>query len=451
MPTYAGGNGTPEDPFLINTSEQLNSIGLVKCHQDKNFKLISDIDMSGIEGDAFNSIGPSHRNSFTGTFDGDNFDITNLTSDIDASQFGGLFNKVDGPNAIIMNMGLIAPNIYGEIEGFPAGSLVCVLWGGTISNCWVSGGNIRNSDIAGGLVCYSHGRIIDCYAETTVCSTEGSAGGLLAANTSEITNCHTSCNVSGGGLYVGGLAGSNAVDGLISNCSASGSVSGYNIVGGLVGKNEHNAVINASYSTCNVSGRENVGGLVGFHSGQDIINCYSRGSVHGETNVGGLLGRTVSDGNIVNCYAASIVDAIGLSGGFVGNEFDNQSNFSKCFWDTDACSQLTGIGNSTDPDVTGLTTNQMQIKPTYTGWNFVNDWMMLREYEDYPRLAWQTIFAGDIAGQYGVDMVDFAYLANYWGLTGCNSGTDCGRADIDASGGVGLPDLLELAYDWLSP
>jgi hypothetical protein len=46
-------------------------------------------------------------------------------------------------------------------------------------------------------------------------------------------------------------------------------------------------------------------------------------------------------------------------------------------------------------------------------------------------------------------MVDFAYLANYWGLSGCDSGTDCGRADIDDSGTVDLPDLAYVAQDWL--
>jgi hypothetical protein len=45
--------------------------------------------------------------------------------------------------------------------------------------------------------------------------------------------------------------------------------------------------------------------------------------------------------------------------------------------------------------------------------------------------------------------VDFAYLANYWQLTGCNSGTDCGRADIDGSGDVGIGDLAAVAEDWL--
>ncbi|MHC5083900.1 MAG: hypothetical protein ACYTET_08205, partial [Planctomycetota bacterium] len=90
-----------------------------------------------------------------------------------------------------------------------------------------------------------------------------------------------------------------------------------------------------------------------------------------------------------------------------------------------------------------------------TNWDFdpndgdTADWMMLRPGEDYPRLAWQEIYAGDIAGLYGADIVDVAYLARYWSLTGCDSGTDCGRADIDASGDVGLADLAAVADDWL--
>jgi hypothetical protein len=99
----------------------------------------------------------------------------------------------------------------------------------------------------------------------------------------------------------------------------------------------------------------------------------------------------------------------------------------------------------------GLSTALMMAESTFTdaGWDFLNDWMMLREGEDYPRLAGQEVFLGDIAGLYGAGMVDFAYLANYWGLTGCDSGTDCGRADIDDSGDVGIGDLVYVAEDWL--
>ena len=115
-----------------------------------------------------------------------------------------------------------------------------------------------------------------------------------------------------------------------------------------------------------------------------------------------------------------------------------------CFWDT----QTSGIISSEGG--TGKTTLEMQTQSTFAGWDFSTPvWVMLRELEDYPRLAWQEVFDGDIAGLYGADMVDFAYLANYWRLTGCNTGTDCGRADIDGSNDVGLGDLAEVANDWL--
>ncbi|NIQ74213.1 MAG: hypothetical protein GWN80_01420, partial [Gammaproteobacteria bacterium] len=44
-PSYGGGSGEPNDPYLIYTAEQLNTIGLVPCHLDKHFLLCADIDL----------------------------------------------------------------------------------------------------------------------------------------------------------------------------------------------------------------------------------------------------------------------------------------------------------------------------------------------------------------------------------------------------------------------
>jgi len=94
------------------------------------------------------------------------------------------------------------------------------------------------------------------------------------------------------------------------------------------------------------------------------------------------------------------------------------------------------------------TTAGMQMQGTYAGVDFVNDWMMLREGEDYPRLAWQAVYAGDIAGLYGVDLVDFAEIARNWLNGGCPAG--CEEADIDGSGDVGLGDFAILADNWMT-
>ena len=38
---YAGGNGTADDPFLLETAEQMNTIGQQREHWDKHFKQIA--------------------------------------------------------------------------------------------------------------------------------------------------------------------------------------------------------------------------------------------------------------------------------------------------------------------------------------------------------------------------------------------------------------------------
>ena len=98
----------------------------------------------------------------------------------------------------------------------------------------------------------------------------------------------------------------------------------------------------------------------------------------------------------------------------------------------------------------------MQTQSTFSTWDFdpddgdPADWMMLRELEDYPRLAWQEVFDGDIAGLYGVNIVDFALLASQWNEPTCTDLNDwCQGADIDHLDGVDIKDLLAIADDWL--
>ena len=52
---YGGGSGTEEDPYLINTAGQMNTIGLNE-DSDKHFKLMADIDLGAYTGTSFNKI-----------------------------------------------------------------------------------------------------------------------------------------------------------------------------------------------------------------------------------------------------------------------------------------------------------------------------------------------------------------------------------------------------------
>ena len=244
-PSYGGGSGEPNDPYLIYTAEQLNSIGLVLCDYDAHFKLTADIDLSDYTGASFNIIGTSYYNRFEGVFDGDGHTISNFTYISPDGNYIGLFGYVEGGE--IRNLGLIDAYIF-------AGT----------------------GDYVGALVGYLDGRreaywnLSGCYAE----------GGVIA----------------GVGSYIGGLVG--ATDrGRISECYSTAFVLGGFSVGGIVGYNGGRgcggcAKVYNSYSSGSVVGIERVGGLVGANMGE-IYNCYSAGGVSADANAGGLVGGNV--------------------------------------------------------------------------------------------------------------------------------------------------------------
>lgn len=265
-------------------------------------------------------------------------------------------------------------------------------------------------------------------------------GGLVGSNSGTISNCAMDSNVSCNANAVGGLVGRNL--GNISNCYSISIISG-DIVGGLVGSNS-NGNISHCYSAGIVNGNGNVGGLVGKSSWSSTIsNCYSSSAVNGDTFVGGLLGNNYN-ASISHCYSTGTVSGNSFVGGLCGCD----TGIIESSYFLDAAGPDNGIGTPLDDP-------NMMIEENYVGWDFSNEttngtndyWMMLREGEDYPRLAWQAVFDGDIAGLYGVDMVDFAEIARNWQHTGCPG--NCEDADIDGSGDVGLGDLLYVAQDWL--
>jgi hypothetical protein len=242
LPAFSGGTGEPNNPYLISTANELNSIGYNHRLMDAHFKLINDIDLTGVD---FYSIGASQY-PFAGTFDGNGKTI----SDLVGTQ--GLFEYVRGEYAQIKNLGLIDPNIHSE-AGNSAGSLAGFLRNGTIINCYTQGGSVSGND-----------RI----------------GGLVGNNSSSIANCYSSASVSGG-ARIGGLVGANS-NGTITNCYAKGSVSGnYYAFGGLVGGNYAGTIKNC-YSVGHVQ--------------EPSVQVFS------PLDIGGLIGSTSNDGTVITSF-----------------------------------------------------------------------------------------------------------------------------------------------------
>lgn len=103
------GNGTKEDPYLISRPGQLDS---VRYYLDKHFKQIADLNLIDYSlGSGWNPIGDG-ENAFTGTYDGKNHKIINLSIDRPSENYTGLFGYIN--NSIVKNFALEIVNITGN-------------------------------------------------------------------------------------------------------------------------------------------------------------------------------------------------------------------------------------------------------------------------------------------------------------------------------------------------
>jgi hypothetical protein len=490
---YGGGNGL-EYPYQIWTAEQLNTIGAHPEDWWADFVLMADIDMSSYTGTQFNIIG-NYSTTFNGEFDGKGHVIRNLSySKTNGSvEYCGLFGKTR--QARISNLRLENVNI--SVKGMYAGGLVAFLQKGGIENCQVTGtissdysnstGNINV--IVGGLAgaILDTGSITNCISQVSISSSSTMnslhAGGLAGSNAGTIANCLNLGLVSSSFFasptttilresYAGGLVGWNT--GTLSNCVSSGSVLStvttwcILYAGGLVGRIDGGALSNC-YCTGSVDGSSflgpqcHVGGIAAYQNGGSITNCYSMAPVvispsSDYSRIGGAVGYQYQYGTIINCYSVGSVTVYGGEmfstsiGGFLGSKmsFTNPGGVKSCFWDTQTSGCATSSGGT---GVTGLTTAEMKSLTPFTGkdWDFTSsdgdpaEWKMIRESQDYPRLAWQPLIPGDTAGLYGVDLEDLLYLVGRW-----TAGTPAtvGAADVDGSGKVDLMDMAILSENW---
>ena len=350
LPAFSGGTGEPDDPYMISTAEELNSIGHNPRLMYAHFQLINDIDLAGTD---FFIIGGQWY-PFSGTFDGKGYTISNFSYTSEYATYVGLFGNLVGGQ--IKDLGLIDANVDVE-RGDYHGCLIGHIEGGTITNCYVEDGNISGNDNVGGLVGISGG---DWNSLVT------------------ITNCYVTGSVAGDD-NVGGLVGSNGGDssssGTITNCYVTGFVDGDDYVGGLVGSN--GGTITECYAIADVNGSECVGGLVGFS--EQISSPRAGGS----------------RSTIERCYAACRMSGDEYVGGLAGQ---NNGEIALSFWDNETSGQLSIA------DGNGRTTAEMQTAGTFldAGWDFVDEtengtediWWIL-EGQDYPRLWWESAEEGE--------------------------------------------------------
>ncbi|NLW73387.1 MAG: hypothetical protein GX057_00600 [Clostridiales bacterium] len=222
-PTFSGGSGTENDPWLISSAADLAMLSEVVRAGIKNFrgeyvKLTVDIYLNDTEGwqnwgtnppaNVWRPIGAdfaskADENLFAGTFDGDGHAIYGMycygdgQNGVDDEAFG-LFSILNGTvkNLAVLDSYVYATNRYvGAIAG-----------------------HTSYTDVTGD--------IINCLSNA-ICVSDTLVGGLCGMVGGEISNCLFVGKVIGGTSQIGGIAGqigSGYASGTGSNCVMRGTV-----------------------------------------------------------------------------------------------------------------------------------------------------------------------------------------------------------------------------------
>ena len=252
-------NSTPVDETGMS-SEKIDAVLTADITVNKNV-LNADGTLNGTPELKWTPIGRylyDQVTPYSGVFDGCGHTVSGLYSDSEEDYMGGLFGAVIG--GTVKNVG-VADSYFKVMDGVRAGG-VC---GGIQS--------VQVFDETGEEIIYNAVAVI--------------------------SNCWSSAVLSGPkSAILGGVCGYN-LDGQVTSCYSTGSVSG-DMAGGVCGAN-FGGRITSCYSTGNVSGDMAGGGVCGynFYGGQ-ITSCYSTGNVSGDM-AGGVCGVN-EDGQITSCY-----------------------------------------------------------------------------------------------------------------------------------------------------
>ncbi|ELY61783.1 hypothetical protein C493_01754 [Natronolimnohabitans innermongolicus JCM 12255] len=343
---FDGGDGSRLFPYEISTAKQLLSVG---GERGAYYRLVDDIDISAV--DNVHPIGDD-RDRFRGNFDGNGHTIRGLTIDRPTESEIGLFWDCQGVD--IWDLNLVDVDITGDDK---VGGLVGDFTAGTISNVSVSG-TISGSDQIGGIVGNAGvGSVIEDTTANVTITADRHVGGIVGWNSDgPVRRAHADVDLTATTGDAGGLVGRHTPwrgdrsETVISDSSATGEVLSSSVVGGLVGKTDSEGAVIDSIADVRVNtldGEINsrVGGLIGQHIGTEVRRSVATGEVTGGRNAGGLVG--INRGTIVESYATGETTGQDYVGGLVGT---NRDTIVDCY----ATGAVTGRDDSVSTDVGGL-------------------------------------------------------------------------------------------------
>ena len=329
-----------------------------------NGALTANISLSNADGAAGNwyLIG-NDKNSYKGTFDGQNHSVTNMVIRGEKTE-QGFFGNIDGK--------------------------------GTVKNLKISGDiNVTGDSLStGGIAGYLEGKIIYCEYSGSV----------------------------SGGMYVGGITGQTGLNAKVTECRNTASVAGTQNIGGITG-----AVSYGTISKCINTGRVgtadqtlDAGGIAGLMTNYAVVEgCYNTGTVIGKKNLGGLTGEATVCAVPQGCYnigsVASGINTGGSVGSYTGSAYISQTTGSFYLAESQAAATdktATGASSETMKKAGFVNKLNQQIGTEY----FAEDTEKLND--GYPILKWQTEGSSEGGSTTKPEDPDKNEISVSFGLTG---------------------------------
>lgn len=339
--TYSQGTcsqcGVVDPESEIRTAEDLSKLN----NSDSYFTLKNDIDLSGIEWTPI--VG------FSGTLEGNNHTISNLTINADADNVG-FFSTLSGTvkNVTFANAKIVVTGRHENI------GILCGTLTGLVENI-VTGGSVTaemGTKVGGIVGCYSRN------GNNTVTTLENKAnvsgmeqvGGIFGRFDNQ-TNSYTNYTVTLSGMknagtitasekYAGGIAGylyvnnsrSDSTALYVSEFSNTGDVTGAQYVGGIVGyaySDNNKSLLQSCTNSSTVTAECYAGAIAGCLSNVSIDSCKNDGSSVVATDylaiegvkyayVGGFVGSGYGANNCTNAASITYTGGGQYVGGIMG-------------------------------------------------------------------------------------------------------------------------------------
>ena len=388
---FAGGTGTESDPYQIADGAQLaylaSEVNKGQPYENACFVLTADIDLGNHDwtpiGNSFSDalFGGTDYSVFAGNFDGKGHTVSNISIGTEGapleSDVFGLFGMTGGK---LSNLNLDGVTIYGtakNVSGYVIGlaGALAGFAGGSIENCHVTNLSMTmNTPDSGRTVAYWIGGLVgaldgsqyidECSVSGRITETsgKGSIGGLIGelGRAAKITYSHADVALDVKPDYYGGAN-----------------------VGGLIGKGngdqDPETVISNCYATGTVTGGAYSGGFAGSLWGLNIKNCYATGDVTGAfasmaTFAGTDAPAAYACGSVTNCYTTgAVVGTASSTYAFAYQNATARSPITNCYF-ADGNSAIKNQNETAEPK----TSEEMQtgeFKDTLNAGDPANGWI----------------------------------------------------------------------------